>query len=125
VSEHLCQGDWEAKFQQGNSSLWKSGLGFLDIMFSDFSAKRGKPHAWYIQDEQPTSVVRTVRIDDLAVCTVRTIDAIVCTNDVNKTYNLLALCNLPKAKEAITEVTSKPLRVKDLALQDSERDLSV
>jgi hypothetical protein len=38
---------------------------------------------------------------------------------------LLSLCNLPKAVEAVTEATSKPLRVSDLALQDSERDLSV
>jgi hypothetical protein len=38
---------------------------------------------------------------------------------------LLALCNFPKAEEAVTEATSKPLRVLDLALQDSERDLSV
>ena len=38
---------------------------------------------------------------------------------------VLALCNLPKAMEAITEATSKPLRVLDLTLQDSERDLSV
>jgi hypothetical protein len=33
--------------------------------------------------------------------------------------------NLPKAVMAVTEATSKPLRVLDLALQDSERDLSV
>jgi hypothetical protein len=32
---------------------------------------------------------------------------------------------LPKAEKAITEATSEPLRVLDLALQDSERDLSV
>jgi hypothetical protein len=38
---------------------------------------------------------------------------------------LLALYNFPKAVEAVTEATSKPLRVRDLALQDSERDLSV
>jgi hypothetical protein len=38
---------------------------------------------------------------------------------------ILALCNFPKAVEAVTEATSKPLRVLDLALQDSERDLSV
>jgi hypothetical protein len=38
---------------------------------------------------------------------------------------LLALCNFPKAVMAVTEATSKPLRVLDLALQDSERDLSV
>jgi hypothetical protein len=38
---------------------------------------------------------------------------------------LLALCNLPKAVEAVTEATSKLLRVKDISLQDSERDLSV
>ena len=38
---------------------------------------------------------------------------------------LLALCNFPKAEEAVTEATSKLLRVLDLALQDSERDLSV
>jgi hypothetical protein len=38
---------------------------------------------------------------------------------------MLALCNFPKAVEAVTEVTSKLLGVKDLALQDSERDLSV
>jgi hypothetical protein len=38
---------------------------------------------------------------------------------------LLSLCNLPKAVEAVTEATSKPLRVLDLSLQDSERDLSV
>jgi hypothetical protein len=42
---------------------------------------------------------------------------------VHKT--VLALCNFPKAEEAVTEATSKPLRVLDLALQDSERDLSV
>jgi hypothetical protein len=40
-------------------------------------------------------------------------------------WPLLALCNLPKAVMAVTEATSKPLRVLDLALQDSERDLSV
>jgi hypothetical protein len=28
-------------------------------------------------------------------------------------------------KHKLTEVTTKPLRVKDLALQDSERDLSI
>ena len=39
--------------------------------------------------------------------------------------DLLALCNFPKAVMAVTEATSKPLRVLDLALQDSERDLSV
>jgi hypothetical protein len=38
---------------------------------------------------------------------------------------LLALCNFPKAEKAITEATSKLLRVLDLALQDSERDLSI
>ena len=38
---------------------------------------------------------------------------------------LLVLCNLPKAEETVTEATSKPLRVLDLALQDSERDLSI
>ena len=38
---------------------------------------------------------------------------------------LLALCNFPKAMEAVTEATSKPLEVKDLALKESERDLSV
>jgi hypothetical protein len=40
-------------------------------------------------------------------------------------FFLLALCNFPKAVMAVTEATSKPLRVLDLALQDSERDLSV
>jgi hypothetical protein len=38
---------------------------------------------------------------------------------------MLLLCNLPKAVEAVTEETSKPLQVLDLALQDLERDLSV
>ena len=38
---------------------------------------------------------------------------------------LLALCNFPKAAEAVTEATSKPLRVRDLALRDLERDLSI
>ena len=38
---------------------------------------------------------------------------------------VLALCNLPKVVEAVIEATSKPLQVRDLALQDSERDLSV
>ena len=38
---------------------------------------------------------------------------------------MLALCNFPKVVEAVTEATSKPLRVLDLALQDSERDLYV
>jgi hypothetical protein len=42
-----------------------------------------------------------------------------------KGASLSKLCNLPKAMEAVTEATSKPLRVKDLALDDSERDLSV
>jgi hypothetical protein len=31
-------------------------------------------------------------------------------------YNMLALCNFPKAIEAVTEATSKPLRVFDLSL---------
>jgi hypothetical protein len=39
-------------------------------------------------------------------------------------YKVLALCNFPKAEKAVIEATSKPLRVLDLALQDSERDLS-
>jgi hypothetical protein len=38
---------------------------------------------------------------------------------------VLALCNLPKAVEAVTEATSKPLRVLDIALQDSDRDIYV
>jgi hypothetical protein len=38
---------------------------------------------------------------------------------------MLALCNLSKAEKTITEATSELLRVLDLALQDSERDLSV
>ena len=38
---------------------------------------------------------------------------------------LLALCNFPKAVMAVIEATSKPLRVLDLDLQDSERDLFV
>jgi hypothetical protein len=38
---------------------------------------------------------------------------------------VLALCNLPKAVMAVIEATSKPLRVRDLALRDSERDLSI
>jgi hypothetical protein len=29
---------------------------------------------------------------------------------------LLALCNFPKAVKAVTEATSKPLRIRDLAL---------
>jgi hypothetical protein len=40
-------------------------------------------------------------------------------------YLVLTPCNFPKAAEAVTEATSKPLRVLDLALQDSERDLSI
>ena len=44
---------------------------------------------------------------------------------LSRLWAVLALCNLPKAEEAVTEATSKPLRVLDLALQDSERDLSV
>ena len=38
---------------------------------------------------------------------------------------LLALCNLPKDVEEVTKETLKLLWVKDLSLQDLERDLSV
>ena len=42
-----------------------------------------------------------------------------------KPLAMLVLCNLPKAEESVIEATSKPLRVLDLALQDSDRDLSI
>jgi hypothetical protein len=45
--------------------------------------------------------------------------------DGMKHLRVLSLCNLPKAMEVVIEATSKPLRVRDLSLQDSERDLSV
>jgi len=38
---------------------------------------------------------------------------------------VLALCNLPKDAKAIIEANLEPLRVLDLALQDSDRDLSI
>jgi hypothetical protein len=40
VSEHLCQGDWEAKFQQGNSSLWQIWPRVSGHFFSDFLPRR-------------------------------------------------------------------------------------
>jgi hypothetical protein len=46
VSEHLSQGDWEAKFQQGNSSLWQIWPRVYGHSFFIFPPKEEVARVW-------------------------------------------------------------------------------
>jgi hypothetical protein len=88
VSEHLCQGDWEAKFQQGNSSLWQIWLGVSGHSFSIFSAKEDAARVrLHVEEQKQAACVRLyspyhtcARTGGANVSTVR-------TGDVCRPYN--------------------------------------